>query len=441
MGKLWVVIKREYLERVRTKWFVFVTLFGPLFFATIMILPAYLSFRGMRDARVTSVRIVDATGAGLGHRVAAKLVPPVSDTSAAAQRGHESLTRRMRDDVTVVASDAVAEMETSLLADVVAHRLTGYLVLDSATMAGASARYAGRNAASVGEIEQIETAVRAALLEARIEAAGIDAATAESLTQVRVRLQSERITDQGKGGSGLASAIFGFGIAFLLYMSIIFYGQTILRGVLEEKTTRIAEVVMSSVSADVLLAGKVIGVGAVGLTQQLTWVVSGIFFWQMRARIFSAMGMPAMPAVGFPTIEPIVLVALVLFFLLGYTLYAALFAAVGAMVGSQEEANQASQPVMMLLIFSIIFVQPVMTNPTSQLANVLSLVPFSAPIIMPVRMSATQVPTLEIVGSLLGVALACVVSIWVAARIYRIGLLMYGKRPTLRELARWVRQA
>ena len=429
MAKLWVVIKREYLERVRSKWFVIVTLFGPLFFGVIMVLPGYLSIRGMREARVTNIRIVDATGAGLGARIAQKLVPPTL------QGGGASSTAQ----VDLMALAEVPAAEAQLIAAVVARDLVGYLIVDSTTMASGQARYAGRNAGSVGEVEAIETAVRSALLAARIEAAGIDEATAESLTRLRVRLAAERITDTGKGGSGLASAIFGFGVAFLLYISIIFYGQAILRGVMEEKTTRVAEVIMSSVSPDVLLAGKVIGVGAVGLTQQLVWLASGIVFWTQRARIFAALGIPGMPSIAFPQIEPMVLVALVLFFLLGYTFYASLFAAVGAMVGSQEEAQQAAQPVIMMLVFSIIFVQPVMTNPTGRLAEVVSWLPFSAPIIMPMRMTATQVSGFEITAVLLGLALACVASIWVSARIYRIGLLMYGKRPSLKELVRWVR--
>lgn len=179
-------------------------------------------------------------------------------------------------------------------------------------------------------------------------------------------------------------------MTFLLYMSILLYGQNVLRGVLEEKTTRVAEVVVSSVSPDTLLAGKVIGVGAVGLTQMLVWTVSGILFWGQRARIFEAMGLPAMPSVAFPSIDPLVLVALLLFFVLGYTFYATLFAAVGAMVGSLEEAQQAAQPVMMMLVFSIIFVQPVMTRPDGQLAVTMSWLPFSAPIIMPMRMTASR---------------------------------------------------
>ena len=431
MAKLWAVIKREYLERVRTKWFVIVTLFGPFFFATIMVLPGYLSVRGMREARVTNIRIVDATGTALGQRVAERLAAPLVQGGTAGQTAQ----------VDVFAPADVASAESTLVAAVQAKELVGFLVLDSATVSTGAARYAGRNAGSVGEVEMVESAVRAALLSSRIEAAGIDQATAESLTRLRVRLSATRITDQGTGGSGLAGAIFGFGIAFLLYMSIILYGQNILRGVLEEKTTRVAEVIVSSVSTDTLLAGKVIGVGAVGLTQMLIWVASGVLFWGQRGRVFAALGMQGMPSIAFPTIEPLVLVALLLFFILGYTFYASLFAAVGAMVGSQEEAQQASQPVLMLLIFSIIFVQPVMLNPTGRLAEVISWLPFSAPIIMPMRMTVTQVPTLEIIGSLGGLLVSCIVAIWASARIYRIGLLMYGKRPSLRELGRWIRQS
>jgi ABC-2 type transport system permease protein len=431
MAKLWAVIKREYFERVRTKWFIIVTLFGPFFFATIMVLPGYLSVKGMREARVSSLRIVDATGIGLGDRVARRLAAPQLSAGAVPELAK----------IDTVDQAGVSVIEDALVAKVQAREENGVLVLDSATVANGSARYLGRDAGSVGQVEALEAATRFALLAARAEAAGISAETAEGLARLRVNISGEKITDQGKGGSGLAGTIFGFGVAFLLYMSIILYGQNILRGVLEEKTTRVAEVVVSSVSPDILLAGKVIGVGAVGLTQMAVWVGSSVLFWEKRSQVFKAMGVNNMPQMSFPTIEPLVAIALVLFFILGYTFYASLFAAVGAMVSTQEEAQQASQPVLMMLVFSIIFVQPVMTNPTGQLALTMSYLPFSAPIIMPMRMTATPVPPMEIIGSLLGVAVACVVATWLAARIYRVGLLMYGKRPSMRELVRWIRQA
>jgi ABC-2 type transport system permease protein len=254
-------------------------------------------------------------------------------------------------------------------------------------------------------------------------------------------MNAERITDTGRGGSGLGSAIFGFIIAFLLYMMIVLYGQSILRGVLEEKTTRVAEVIVSSVSTDVLLAGKVIGVGAVGLLQQAVWLTSTALFYHFRAPIFQKLGMPAGVDIPLPNVPPMLIAALVLFFILGYGLYAALFAAVGAMVSSQEDANQAAQPVVMLLVFSIIFAQPVMMNPTSRLAEVVSWIPFSAPVIMPIRMSSMSVPWYELTATIVGVALTGALCVWLSARIYRVGLLMYGKRPSMRELARWIRQA
>ena len=448
MGKLLAVIRREYIERVRKKWFVIVTVFGPVFFAVVMILPAYLSVRGMRDAKVVDLRVVDATGTGLGARVAQRVAEPRRGASARVVVDTMPSVPAKLIRVDTVSTEGLAAAESTLVLDVMANRLSGYLILDSATVRSGNARYAGRNASSVGENEQLENSVRAALLGLRLETAGVTATAADSITRLRVNVDAERITDTGKGGSGLGGAIFGFVIAFTLYIAIILYGQQILRGVLEEKTTRVAEVILASVKPDILLAGKVIGVGAVGLTQFGIWIASAVFFWSERTRLIGAIAGPAAAAAGaaptgfaFPTIEPFTIVALLLFFLLGYTFYAALFAAVGAMVGTQEEASQAVQPVMMMLVFSIIFVQPVMTNPTGRLAEVMSLIPFSAPIIMPMRMTATPVPMLTVAASLAGVALAAVAAIWFAARIYRVGLLMYGKRPTLRELLRWVRQS
>lgn len=428
MAKLGTVIAREFLERVRTKWFLIVTIFGPVFFGAIMVLPAYLSVRGMRDAKVTDIRIIDATGTGLGDRVATRLGGgPMGDPTST--------------DVVVVAPQHVAQAESLATRDVMNKVRRGYLVLDSLTLQEQRASYAGRNASSLNEMQTIEQALRAALLGQRLEREGLDPRRVEQLTRVKVTMNAERITDTGRGGSGIGSAVFGFIIAFLLYMMIVLYGQSILRGVLEEKTTRVAEVIVSSVSTDVLLAGKVIGVGAVGLVQQLVWLVSAVVFWQFRSGIFGALGMPSAVDLPLPHVPPLLIAALILFFLLGYGLYASLFAAVGAMVSSQEDANQAAQPVVMLLVFSIIFAQPVMMNPTSRLAQVVSWIPFSAPVIMPIRMSSISIPWYELAATLAGVALTAALCVWLSARIYRVGLLMYGKRPSLGEVARWIRQA
>jgi ABC-2 type transport system permease protein len=440
MAKLWVVIKREYLERVRTKWFIITTIFGPVFFIVVMVVPPYMTARGMKEAQVSDIHILDATGTGLGHRVADRLE---------AQRVSNPLAKMPGGQLPPATPSVVEDLQPGKLASAesVATRLTmqkltqGYLVLDSATLSEHKARYAGRNTSSFGAMELIQSAVRQALLEAGLQAAGLNPARIDELTRVRVDMSSERIDERGRGGSGLVNAIFGIVIAFLLYMMIALYGQNVLRGVLEEKMTRVAEVVMSSVKPDILLAGKVIGIGAVGLTQQLVWFGSAGVFIAYGAVMAKAMGMPEMKNVTFPTVSLPLAGALILFFLLGYALYSAMFAAVGAMVGTQEEAQQASMPVVFLLLASIIFAQPIMLNPTGTLAVAMSLIPFTSPIIMPLRMSVVQVSSLEIVGSLVGLALACWAAIWASARIYRVGLLMTGKRPSLKELARWIKYA
>jgi|694.fasta_scaffold65116_3 ABC-2 type transport system permease protein len=427
MAKLWAVIKREYLERVRTKWFIISTIFGPILLSAIMVLPAIMTARSIRDAKVGTIEIVDITGLGLGTRIAARIMGPMADTG----------TIGVRD----IAPAELAAAESLLTASVMREELSGYLVVDSATVAGQSARYAGRNASSMGEMDAIEAAIRAVVLQSRLEAEGLDPVRIESLTRVRVQLQAERITEKGRGGSGMGASILGFIVAFLLYMMLILYGQNILRSVLEEKTTRVAEVIVASVKPDTLLAGKVFGVAAVSLTQQVVWLASGVLLWSFRSKIFELVGVGALPPIPFPEVSIGTLLIFILLFILGFLFYAALFAAAGATVNSDQEAQQASQPIMMLLIASIVFLQPIMLAPTSTMAKVLSWLPFSAPIVMPLRMSVVPIPALELTLVLLGLAVSCVGAIWLSSRIYRVGLLMYGKRPSLRELGRWVLQS
>ncbi len=452
MDKLWVVIKREYLERVRSKWFIFTTIFGPVFFAAVTILPAYMTNRGMKNAQVSSIRILDATGTGLGHRVADRLSKRQDDqspTPGPGGLGGGQVGSRIGAPASGTIASVVEDVNPPKLAmaeslatkDVMNKVDPGYLVLDSATLTKFTARYAGRNASAVGEIQLIETAIQQSLMASRLEGAGIKPERVDSLTKIRVDLASVRLDERGRGDSGIVSFIFGAIVAFMLYMMIMLYGQNVMRSVLEEKMTRVAEVIMASVKPDILLAGKILGVGAVGLTQQIVWVGSAAAFITYGAVMAKAMGMPQMQNMTFPTVPPLLLVSLVLFFILGYILYSAMFAAVGAMVGSQEEVAQAAQPVVLLLIASIIFFQPILLNPSGTLAVAMSIIPFTAPVIMPVRMTTIQVPPLELAASLIALAFTCLITIWAAARIYRIGLLMTGKKPNLKELTRWIKYA
>lgn len=429
-NKTLVVFKREYLERVRSKWFIIATVLGPVFLGLITILPIVLSSKTKSSERLSDIVLIDATGTGLGARVAKTLAS--FTPKAPAPR------------LVTVTADKVPAEEARATQEVIDREVVGYMVLDSSTTAGNSLRYAGRNATSLIDVQILERTVQQAVLARRLEAEGIDGARVSMLTNIKIDAKTQKITDRGKEkASGIASFFFAYTIALVLYMMIAIYGQNIMRGVLEEKTNRVAEVVVSSVKPDSLLAGKVLGSALVALTQVVAWMAMTFLMYQVRAPIMERFGVSSMVAgsIKIPSVPLVVGIALLLFFLLGFLLYASLFGAVGAMVSNQEDVQQAATPVMMLLIASIIFMQPVLLNPSSTLSRVVSWIPFTAPILMPLRMTLIAIPWYEIAASLLSVAAGCLVAIWLSARIYRVGLLMYGKKPDMRELARWIRMA
>jgi ABC-2 type transport system permease protein len=424
MGKLWAIIKREYLERVRTRWFIVATVFGPVFFGSLIIIPAYFAKRSKASTEFTNAIILDATKVGVGQKVA---------DAISAQRSATSIPPTVR----VVSPAELSQAESTATKQVMLKQASGYLVINDQTLLGEQIRYAGRNATSLSDMEKLRSVVRQTLLAERLEDAGVKPDQIKALTFMPLRLSAERITDSGRGGSGAVSIIFAGVVAFLLYMSIVLYGQNVLRGVLEEKTTRVAEVVVSSVPSETLLAGKVLGVGGVGLTQQIIWVAASFVMFKVREPLLARLGVSSTPF-QMPEISIGFALLLLLFFLLGFTFYASLYAAVGASVNTEQEAQQAVQPLLIMLVATAVFINPILMNPTGRVAFVMSILPFSAPIIMPLRLAIGSVPWWDLAITLVGLALSCMLAVWIAARIYRVGLLMYGKRPTFREMSRWV---
>lgn len=424
MRKLWTVTKREYLERVRSRWFLIATVFGPLLFGGLMFLPAYFASRSSDAADVSRVRVIDATGSNVGLRIASELGGGLT--------GDTTRTR-----LVVVAPSEIAQAESLATTAVIQKEIRGYLVLDDDALQGLDIRYAGTNATAIADMNRIESVVRKAIMAYRLEAAGVSAADATTLSTLRPQVHAERITATGRGGSGRVNLLFAITVAMLLYTTIFIYGQNVLRGVMEEKQTRVAEVVVSSVSPGTLLAGKVLGVGAVGLTQMLVWMGSSILLFRLRGPILAKFGITSMPF-QLPSITPGMLGLLLLFFVLGYVLYSAMFAAVGAMVSTEQDAQQAQMPVVLLLVMSVMFLQTAISEPDGRMATNLSWLPFSAPIVMPLRLATVNVPAWDIFTSLAILAATCHLCVYAAARIYRTGLLLYGKRPSFMEVMRWV---
>ena len=249
-----------------------------------------------------------------------------------------------------------------------------------------------------------------------------------------IDLDSIRIEKGKEGASGIAVFLVSFTMVMLLYVNVLVYGFAVMRSIIEEKSSRILEVLLSSVTAKQLLAGKIIGVGAVGLTQVAIWLaIAGAFSLIGLSSTGSALANVHIPAIG--------VVAFGVYFVLGYFMYSTMYAALGSMVNSDQEAQQVQWPAMLPIIFAIVMTTPVLQHPNSQLAFWASLFPFFTPILMFVRIMAETPPIWQILLSIVLMLLTTWGLLGLSSRIYRVGILMYGKRPTLPELRKWLRYA
>jgi len=424
MRKIWAVIRREFIERVRSKWFVISTVLGPVFLILMAVLPSLLLTKG---GALRSIVLLDEGAGALVERVEAQL------------------ERSNRFDVRVLPADAERHEGTvdSLTREVRERIIDGFLIVTGATLEAGEAEYRGRDVSSIADMEVLERVVRQAVTVERLGRRGVDPTVVQE-AQSGIQVRTLRISRRGTTGeSGGATFALGYGLAVILYVVTLAYGITVMRSVIQEKQDRIIEVLVSSLKPFELMLGKVVGVGAVGLLQMSIWGAVGLATIRYRIRVLGLFGVPA-EAIGqiqLPTVGFELLAVVVAYFLLGYLFYSSLFAVVGAAVSTEAEAGQAQQPVMMLLVISLFLSIGALANPGGQLAAVSSLVPLSAPNVMPVRMATSDVPPSQLMLSLAIMGVSTLFVVWLAARIYRIGILMYGKRPSIRELARWARQS
>jgi ABC-2 type transport system permease protein len=421
--KIWVVIRREFVEKVRNKWFVISTILGPVLMAAFIVVPIVMASQGATERRV---RVVDVSTIGFGQRVVDLLSGPVP-------------VRASLLNVQVGELDAVTDSLTVLVGQ---KALDGYLIVTDATVDDGTVEYRGANVSSQADMSIIRRVLGEGVLEMRLARAGVDravVAAAQIPVQMRtVSIRGGELTDS----SGEAAFILAYAVWMIQYMAILFYGVQVMGAVVEEKTSRVVEVLVSSLRPFQLLAGKVLGAGLVGLFQLSIWGVSAWFLFQKRDVLLRLAGVPVIggnSGFPFPEVSLDTLAIVLAYFLLGYFLYAAMFAAVAAMSNSEAEARQAQVPVVMLLVIPSILIIGILQQPDGGMAVALSMIPFCSPIGMPVRWAAATVPLSEIAASLAILFGTVVLIVWVAARIYRVGILMYGKRPGAREIVRWIR--
>jgi len=423
MRKIWVVIRREFMERVKSRWFLVATLLGPVFMAAVFIAPVILATRGARER---AIAVLDVSTAGFGERVTLNLdrTDPVKAVRVAA--GVERL-------------ENVADSLTSL---VVAKALDGFLIVTDESVNDGKVEYRGTNVSSPRDMQFLSRDIEESALTERLTREGVNP-EAVRRAKIDVHLKTVKLGGpKGSTQSGEGSFILAYAMWLVLYMSIILYGASVMGSVVEEKTSRVIEVLISSLRPFQLLAGKVIGVGAVGVFQLSIWGACAAVLGAQQAAIMRAFNASPEATAGaslMPHVSALTAAIFLAYFLLGYFLYAAMFAAVAAMSSSEAEARQAQTPIVMLLVVPTVMMIGILNDPNGSLAYWLGVIPFFSPIAMPVRWAAAPVAGGEVVVSLVVLLLTLVGVTWVASRIYRVGILMYGKRPTLPELWRWVR--
>lgn len=416
MRKVWAVVRREFVERVRKKSFWVMALLGPVFFAAVFLMPILMTGGG----GVKRVVVLDRSTTALGAVVAARL----------------DATSRF---LVVGRVPDRPGVEDSLAREVGLKRIDGFVLLsDSLTETGV-AEYRASNVSSLEDIALLRETLGRLAERVRLERAGVDP-TVVANAQIRVSLQTRKITrGRTTGESAGQSFSLAYFMMLILYVALLLYGVQVMGSVIEEKASRIIEVLISSLKPFQLLLGKLLGVGAVSLVQFAIWGVSGRLLLSQRASLMAGGEREVAEIFQVPHVSGATALVFIAFFLGGFFLYSAMFAAVAATCSTEQEARQSQAPVSILIMIAFFGSFATLANPESRLAVTLSLVPFTSPIATPARWAAGNLTWLDVSTSLALLVAGTVVVMWIAARIYRVGILMTGKRPNLREIVRWVR--
>ena len=434
MKKFFTILKREYLQRVRAKMFIVSTILLPVVMSLFGVVPAIIMTIETPPVRVA---VVDQTG-----RMYAPLKQALyGDQSDQGDNPTEPRTPRRRfasfilEEVDAT-NKPLDQIRAGLDQRLRARDLDGYVILPPDFLDQGEVEFFNRNPGDLFSSRTLQSALNRAVREQRLIDAKVDTKTRQELFKP-VELQGVKIGATGQQRDSGGSFALVFGIGFVMYLAILMYGQIILGAVIEEKETRIAEILFSSVKPFTLMMGKLVGVSLVALTQLAIWATAFSVFAVYGVNLLASRGMPAtIPSIPFSHF-----IYFGLFFLLGYFIYATIYALVGSMVTTAQEGGQLAMPIILILVVSFYLFWPVSRSPDSPFSFWVSMIPFSAPVAMLVRIVTQTPPLWQIALSLLIGFSSVLVIMWIASRVYRIGMLMYGKRASIPEAVRWARQA
>jgi ABC-2 type transport system permease protein len=450
MSKIGKIIGREYITRVRKRTFIVMTILGPILFAAFMIAPYKLANMEDRDQKIIAVVELDREN---------NPVPEAGFEFKNSIPSKENLQ-----------FDYLSNVDTSTIRRLI--EFSGYygvLVLnhDLLDKREATIEFFTSKQPSIGIEMHISQAIESFLFEKNLALYNLSPDEIKSLKS-RVDIKTNKLDREGFKEQKLTDVkrAIGYAAGFMVYFFIFFFGAQVMRGVIEEKTNRIIEVIITSVTPFQLMTGKIVGIALVGLTQFFAWIVLTVGIYQVAVFTFiqpplqvhevqqqlqginlpsgnpqelaEASGITAIIASIDPLFYLYMLGTFLFFFIGGYLLYGAMFAAIGSAVDSETDTQQFMLPVTIPLILSIIVMINAITNPEGQLVFWFSIIPFTSPVVMMARVPFHP-PIAELILSMVLLVATFVAMTWLAGKIYRTGILMYGKKVSYRELLKWLR--
>lgn len=423
--KTFAVVRREYVERVRTKAFWVATLLIPILFLGYIAIQISISRKTGGERQLV---VVDQTG-----KLYAPLVKELAETEAkqrdkgSSSKGpHWSLVERP-------AGDDLAATKEALRKEVLAKKINGYLILEPVKLEKEEVEYYSTTVSDFIALSQLQSAIGRIWMRQKMATRGLPADLAKEL-ETRIDLKPFKVTEKGTAEEKGAGIIAALVLLILMYSTFFMYGYQVMRGTIEEKSNRIVEIIVASVRPTELMIGKILGIGLVGLTQYFVWSLVA-----MNLSLPAIAGLLSSGDMGMPHIPPSLLGYFMLFFLLGYFLYASVYTMIAAPFNTDQEAQQLAMIPMIMIIGGIAVYPGVMNNPSGGMALFFSLFPFTASLIMFLRTAVSEPPAWQILLSVVIMLGTTAGLAWFAGRIYRVGILMYGKKPTIPEIIRWAR--
>jgi ABC-2 type transport system permease protein len=438
MSRIAPIIKREFTQMVMSRAFLIGTVLGPLLIVGVFGIQFLIIAKG--GGGVQHIAIVDASGRGLADRIA----QAAEERSKATPSFIAHATYRF--DIGKADPAQYEALRARLSQRILADSLDGFMWIPTDAVDGKGVMYEGSNATRQNVMNELRGAAQRVIQSERLKNVGIDEARLGDALKP-VEMSVAKTGQNGESSNADAVVLVGFAMAFAIYIVVLMYGQAISGSVQEEKRDRVVELIVSSVRARDLLVGKVLGIGAAGVVQMLCWVVAAAIVLTNGGQIAAMLGAGADTVAAIsqqstlPQIPLSTGVLFLLYFAGGFFLFATMFAVVGAIVTNQQEAQQFAFPVMIPFMIGFFIAMQAAQNPNGPVSIIGSLVPFTAPIVMPVRAGVAGANWPQIGISLFLLFGTATLFIWLASKIYRTAIFATGKKPSMSEVMRWMKEA